>query len=97
MEERTTTIGSVNVRVNASLFVDETTFVTCLNLINIYANNNGIKGFVLGFSEDGNTVPEVKRLMTDQEKEMAMYGGDHHRNPMMTPPTMEPMMEKLGI
>ena len=91
MEERTTTIGSVNVQVKASLFVDEATFVTCLNLINIYANNNGIKGFVLGFSEDGNTVPEVKRLMTDQEKEMAMYG-NYYQQPMM-----DPVMEDLGL
>lgn len=82
MEGKTTTIGSISVQVKAGLYVDEATFRTCVNLLNIYANNNGIKGFVLGFSEDERTLPEVKRLMTDQEKEQAMYGC-YYQQPMM--------------
>lgn len=62
-------IGEVSVEVKAGLSVDEKTFRTCLNLISIYAENNGAKGIFVNLN-DGD-YPLVKLIETDESLEAA--------------------------
>ena len=62
-------IGEVSVEVKAGLSVDEKTFRTCLNLISIYAENQGAKGIFVNLN-DG-SYPLVKLIETDESLEAA--------------------------
>lgn len=62
-------IGEVSVEVKASLSVDEKTFRTCLNLISIYAKNQGAKGIFVNLNEGDR--PLVKLIETDESLEAA--------------------------
>ena len=62
-------IGEVSVEVKAGLSVDEKTFRTCLNLISIYAENQGAKGIFVNLNEGD--YPLVKLIETDESLEAA--------------------------
>lgn len=62
-------IGEVSVEVKAGLSVDEKTFRTCLNLISIYAENQGAKGIFVNLNDGG--YPLVKLIKTDESLEAA--------------------------
>lgn len=49
MENKKNVIGEVSVEVKAGLSVDKKTFRTCMDLVAIHAQNEGIKGMVVFF------------------------------------------------
>ena len=61
-------VGEVKVEVKATLTVDENSFKTCMNLMEIYAKEHGVKGIVLDFRESPNG-PWRKFLMNDKSVE----------------------------
>ena len=74
MENKKNIIGEVSLEVKAGLSVDERTFKTCMDLVSIYARNNGFDGMVVGFndpSERDNYF--IKPLMTNKETKAAFY------------------------
>lgn len=74
MENKKNVIGEVSVEVKAGLSVDERTFRTCMNLVSIYARNNGFDGMVVGFNDPGERDNYfIKRLMTNEETKAAFY------------------------
>lgn len=57
--------GELKIEVKATLTVDENTFKTCVNLIEIYAREHGVKGIILDFRESPNG-PWRKFLMDNK-------------------------------
>lgn len=57
--------GELKIEVKATLTVDEDTFRTCVNLIEIYAREHEIKGTILDF-RDADRSPIGKWLMSDE-------------------------------
>lgn len=66
-------ISEVTVEVKAGLSVDKHTFQVCLNLMQIYAKNNDIKGMVVGF-DDRFDESFFKILNTNEEVDKIMHG-----------------------
>lgn len=66
--------GELKIEVKATLTVDENTFKTCMNLMEIYAREHGVKGIVLDFRK---TAPSRlgKFLMSDEAVEDALNVG----------------------
>ena len=73
MENKKNIIGEVSVEVKAGLSVDERTFRTCLNLIAIHAQNEGLKGIVVRFDDQFFDGCSIKPLETEEEVEAALY------------------------
>ena len=73
MENKKNIIGEVSVEVKAGLSVDERTFRTCLNLIAIHAQNEGLKGIVVGFNDSCFEGCSIKPLETEEELKAAFY------------------------
>lgn len=74
MENKKNIIGEVSVEVKAGLSVDERTFKTCMDLVSIYARNNGFDGMVVGFNEPSERDNYfIKTLMTGEETKAAFY------------------------
>lgn len=73
MESKKNVIGEVNVEVKAGLLVDERTFRTCLNLIAIHAQNEGLKGMVVRFDDQFFEGCFIKPLETEEEVKAAFY------------------------
>lgn len=73
MESKKNIIGEVNVEVKAGLSVDERTFRTCINLIAIHAQNEGLKGIVVRFDDQFFEGCCIKPLETEEEVEAAFY------------------------
>ena len=57
--------NEIEIKCKASLIVDESTFKTCLSLIEMFAHNHGIKGYVLDF-RDVDESPIRRWLMSDE-------------------------------
>ena len=66
-------IGEVNVEVKAGLSVDKKTFRTCLNLMAIHAQNEGLKGIVVRFDDRDIDGYSIKPLMTEEDVNAALY------------------------
>lgn len=66
-------IGEVNVEVKAGLSVDKKTFRTCMDLVAIHAQNEGIKGMVVRFNDQDFDRCSIRLLMTEEEIEAALY------------------------
>lgn len=73
MESKKNIIGEVNVEVKAGLSVDKRTFRTCMDLVAIHAQNEGIKGMVVRFNDQDFDRCSIKPLMTEEEVEAASY------------------------
>ena len=73
MERKKNIIGEVSVEVKAGLLVDERTFRTCLNLIAIHAQNEGLKGMVVRFDDQFLDGCSIKPLETEEEVKAAFY------------------------
>ncbi len=73
MENKKNIIGEVNVEVKAGLSVDKRTFRTCMDLVAIHAQNEGIKGMVVRFNDQNFDRYSIKLLMTEEEVEVASY------------------------
>lgn len=71
MNSKKNVIGEVNVEVKAGLLVDERTFRTCLDLIAIHAQNEGLKGIVVGFDDQFFDGCSIKPLETEKEVKAA--------------------------
>lgn len=66
MEHKKNIIGEVSVEVKAGLSVDERTFRTCLNLIAIHAQNEGLKGMVVYFDRNDPEGYSIIPIETDE-------------------------------
>lgn len=66
-------IGEVSVEVKAGLSVDERTFRTCLNLVAIHAQNEGLKGMIVRFDDPFLEGCSIKPLETEEEVKAAFY------------------------
>lgn len=73
MNSKKNVIGEVNVEVKAGLLVDERTFRTCLDLIAIHAQNEGLKGIVVRFDDRFLDGCCIKPLETEEEVKAAFY------------------------
>ena len=73
MESKKNIIGEVNVEVKAGLSVDKRTFRTCMDLVAIHAQNEGIKGMVVRFNDQDFDRCSIRPLMTEEEVEAALY------------------------
>lgn len=73
MESKKNIIGEVNVEVKAGLSVDKRTFRTCMDLVAIHAQNEGIKGMVVRFNDQDFDRCSIKPLMTEEEVKAASY------------------------
>ena len=73
MESKKNIIGEVSAEVKAGLSVDERTFRTCLNLISIHAQNEGLKGMVVRFDDQFFDECYVKPLETEEDVKAAFY------------------------
>lgn len=79
MEEKKI-INGIEVEVKAGLFVDEKTFRTCMNLISIYAENNGIKGMIVDFGEEFNNGAAVYEISDGRDVYEIMNYADSLQN-----------------
>lgn len=73
MENKKNIIGEINVEVKAGLSVDKRTFRTCMDLVAIHAQNEGIKGMVVRFNDQDFDRCTIKLLMTEEDVETALY------------------------
>lgn len=73
MNDKKNIIGEVNVEVKAGLSVDKRTFRTCMDLVAIHAQNEGIKGMVVRFNDQDFDRCSIRLLMTEEEIEAALY------------------------
>lgn len=73
MESKKNIIGEVNVEVKAGLSVDKRTFRTCMNLIAIYAQSEGMKGMVVRFDDRDIGGYSIKPLLTEEDVNEALY------------------------
>lgn len=73
MESKKNIIGEVNVEVKAGLSVDKRTFRTCMDLIAIHAQSEGIKGMVVRFDDRDINGYSVKPLMTEEDVNADLY------------------------
>lgn len=71
--ERKNIIGEVNIEVKAGLSVDKKTLRTCMDLVAIHAQNEGIKGMVVRFNDQDFDRCSIRPLMTEEEVEAALY------------------------
>lgn len=73
MENKKNVIGEVSVEVKAGLSVDEKTFRTCMNLVAIHAQNEGLKGMVVRFTDDFFEGYAIKPFETEEEVKAAFF------------------------
>lgn len=73
MENKKNVIGEVSVEVKAGLSVDERTFRTCMNLVAIHAQNEGLKGIVVRFDDQFLEGCSIKPLETEEEVKAAFF------------------------
>lgn len=73
MESKKNVIGEVNVEVKAGLSVDKRTFRTCMDLVAIHAQNEGIKGMVVRFNDQDIDRCSIRPLMNEAEVNAALY------------------------
>lgn len=73
MNSKKNVIGEVNVEVKAGLSVYKRTFRTCMDLVAIHAQNEGIKGMVVRFNDQDFDRCSIRPLMTEEEVEAALY------------------------
>lgn len=74
MESKKTIIGGeINVEVKAGLSVDKKTFRTCMDLVAIHAQNEGLKGMVVRFNDQDFDGYSIKPLTTEEEVNAALY------------------------
>lgn len=73
MNSKKNVIGEVNVEVKAGLSVDKRTFGTCMDLVAIHAQNEGIKGMVVRFDDRDIDGYSIKPLMTEEDVNAALY------------------------
>lgn len=73
MENKKNVIGEVSVEVKAGLSVDERTFRTCMNLVTIHAQNEGLKGMVVRFDDQFLEGCSIKPLETEEEVKAAFF------------------------
>lgn len=66
---------TVNINVSTNVTVDEKTFYTCLQLLNSYGLQEGLKGVVLRFDDNSYsafTTPVIQVLRTEEDARQAM-------------------------
>lgn len=66
---------TVNINVSTKLTVDERTFYTCLQLLNSYGLQEGLKGMVLRFDDNSYnvfTTPVIQTLRTEEDVRQVM-------------------------
>lgn len=73
MKDKKNIIGEVNVEVKAGLSVDKRTFRTCMDLVAIHAQNEGIKGMIVRFNDQDIDRCSIRPLMTEEEVNVALY------------------------
>lgn len=73
MDSKKNIIGEVNVEVKAGLSVDKRTFRTCMDLVAIHAQNEGLKGMVVRFNDQDFDRCSIRPLMTEEEVKAALY------------------------
>lgn len=73
MNSKKNVIGEVNVEVKAGLSVDKRTFRTCMDLVAIHAQNEGIKGMIVRFNDQDIDRCSIRPLMTEEEVNTALY------------------------
>lgn len=73
MNSKKNVIGEVSVEVKAGLSVDKKTFRTCMDLVAIHAQNEGIEGMVVRFNDQDIDRCSIRPLMTEEEVEAAFY------------------------
>lgn len=73
MNSKKNIIGEVNVEVKAGLSVDKRTFRTCMDLVAIHAQNEGLKGIVVRFDDQFFEGCSIKPLMSEEEVNAALY------------------------
>ena len=73
MESKKNIIGEINVEVKAELSVDNKTFRTCMDLVAIHAQNEGLKGMVVKFNDEDFDSCAIKPLTTEEEVNAALY------------------------
>lgn len=64
--------NEITINVKAKLSVDNTTFKTCMDLINLRGVCDGYAGMIVRFDE--NIGPGIVWLQTEDELHTAMYG-----------------------
>lgn len=73
MASKKNIIGEINVEVKAGLSVDNKTFRTCMDLVAIHAQNEGLKGMVIKFNDEDFDGYSIKPLTTEEEVNAALY------------------------
>lgn len=73
MDSKKNIIGEVNVEVKAGLSVDKKTFRTCMDLVAIHAQSEGIKGMIVTFNACDFDRYSIRPLMTEEEVNAALY------------------------
>lgn len=80
MKENKNIINGIEVEIKAGLFVDEKTFRTCMNLISIYAENNGIKGMIIRFDDGLRDAAAIYEINDDRDIYEIMNYADSLQN-----------------